>query len=55
MSASGDGGRSIQAGLLDVEDTGFYRSPSDRFTLATDDTANYPGLFGEIVLNVTWI
>jgi hypothetical protein len=55
MSTSCDGGKPIQAGLVDVEDIGFYRNPSDLFTLTPDDTANHPGLFSEIALNVPWI
>jgi hypothetical protein len=55
MSASEDGDKAAQSGLVDMGDISFYNHPNTGlppFTLS--DLANYPGSFSEIVLNVTW-
>ena len=55
MSTEGDGDKAPQSGLVDMGDISFYNHPNtgpSPFTIS--DLANYPGLFSEIVLNVTW-
>jgi T5SS/PEP-CTERM-associated repeat protein len=55
MSASDDGDKAAQSGLVDMGDISFYNHPDTGpppFTIS--DLANYPGSFSEIVLNVTW-
>jgi hypothetical protein len=51
-----DGGvKPAQTGLVDMGDITFYGDPSDPApTFNISDLTNYPGSFGEIVLNVTW-
>src|SRR5882757_1752636 len=54
MSASGDGRKPAQSGLVDMGDVSFYSDPSLLLTFNLSDLANYPGSFSEIVLNVKW-
>jgi Hyphally regulated cell wall protein N-terminal len=51
-----DGGfKPAQTGLVDMGDITFYGDPSGPApTFNISDLTNYPGSFGEIVLNVTW-
>ncbi|GEP58434.1 beta strand repeat-containing protein [Reyranella soli] len=56
MSTSDDG-KPLQTGLVDMGDISFYNNPSTAVpfsTLLNSDLDPYPGLFSEIVLNVTW-
>ena len=57
MSSSGGDGKPSQAGLVDMGDISFYNNPAAAVafpTLLNSDLGPFPGLFGEIVLNVTW-
>src|SRR5215217_8208932 len=57
MSSSGGDDKPSQAGLVDMGDISFYNNPAAAVafpTLLNSDLGPFPGLFGEIVLNVTW-
>src|ERR1044071_3854539 len=57
MSTSGVDGKPFQTGLVDMGDISFYNNPGAAVafpTLLNSDLGPFPGLFGEIVLNVTW-
>ena len=57
MSSSGGDGKPSQTGLVDMGDISFYNNPAAAVpfsTLLNSDLGPFPGLFGEIVLNVTW-
>ena len=57
MSRSGGDGKPFQTGLVDMGDISFYNNPAAAVafpTLLNGDLGPFPGLFGEIVLNVTW-
>lgn len=57
MSTSDSSGKPLQTGLVDMGDIAFYNDPSNAVpfpSLLNSDLGPYPGLFSEIVLNVTW-
>lgn len=57
MSTSGGDGKPFQTGLVDMGDISFYNNPASAVpfsTLLNSDLGQFPGLFGEIVLNLTW-
>src|SRR5882757_1725625 len=60
MSTSGDGGKPFQTGLVDMGDIAFYNNSlhPDPVPVTLDflnsEFGPFPGLFSEIVLNVTW-
>jgi von Willebrand factor type D domain len=55
MSGSDSGAKPAETGLVDMGEISFYGDPSGALPIFTiSDLTNYPGSFGEIVLNVTW-
>jgi hypothetical protein len=55
MSGSDSGAKPAETGLVDMGEISFYGDPSGAPPIFTiSDLTNYPGSFGEIVLNVTW-
>jgi T5SS/PEP-CTERM-associated repeat protein len=49
-----DGDKPAQSGLVDMGNISFYNLPNPSPTFTLSDLTNFPGAFGEMVLNVTW-